>query len=112
MKDFRKYKKNRLTLEPGGHNICFEYENGEKTKHVNIKCVSAYKRTMERVKQSVVINVIYDTSLTIQKTAPKPELDQDLQDFLRDVFEDDDDIDYKTDSDERYKFYRKYYKLD
>lgn len=54
-----KYKKNALSLIPGGHDITFVYLDGQSTKHCNIKNVRAYRKKMEAVKGSEIIDVIY-----------------------------------------------------
>lgn len=54
-----KYKKNQLSLEPGGRDVFFKYANGRSSKHINVKFVHAYRKKMEDVMQSKVISTLY-----------------------------------------------------
>lgn len=87
------FRKNPLSLEPGGEDITFKYRNGEETTHYNIKSVWAYRKKMEEVKHNKVISTIYHKTLL-----STPAVKQVLKPI--DEFE------------SRYRYYRKYYKLD
>jgi hypothetical protein len=56
-----KYRTNPLSLQPGGHTVSVEYENGDVLRYDKIKSPKTYVRTIEYDEvRGKVVNVIVD----------------------------------------------------